>query len=266
MLQDKVSKVRATTKNTVTNLLSRNDCFEQVEEQRGYWRLNISKLKSYHINAEDKRVTEETTVNIVPISEEKERGTKLESEPRKAKEETNQDELNEQVIKELQLLNTQELINKIESETGEIIQEEKNFKASISILVEEHFLNGEITSIEDLYKEVEMNIKFFERVRNYINARETESTELNHESLLNNEFVLVNWNEKISNFMLDIRNYVTVLTQKQIDCEKELHDLVENTSIKLSDRRDKMMLLIEEQDNLTKLIVDLKGIYIDKQV
>ncbi|MFV8829529.1 sigma-70 family RNA polymerase sigma factor [Alkalihalobacterium sp. APHAB7] len=56
MLVDKVSKVRTTTKNTVYNLLSKNECFQPVVDKKGYWKLNILKLSRFYVDEEDKQV------------------------------------------------------------------------------------------------------------------------------------------------------------------------------------------------------------------
>jgi len=64
LLLDKVSEVRSTTKNTVYNLLRKNDCFEPVNDKKGYWRLNISKLSRYYVDEADQQVEENYTYTI----------------------------------------------------------------------------------------------------------------------------------------------------------------------------------------------------------
>ncbi|MDQ6598108.1 hypothetical protein [Bacillus salipaludis] len=59
MLLDKVNEIRSTTKNTVTNLLSKNDCFVNLPDKKGYWRLNISKLSGYYVDENDQSVMQD---------------------------------------------------------------------------------------------------------------------------------------------------------------------------------------------------------------
>ncbi|MFJ5762798.1 hypothetical protein ACIQAA_27500 [Neobacillus sp. NPDC093182] len=176
VLLDKIAEKRTTTKNTVTNLLSRNECFEQVEGKKGYWRLSISKLSRYYINEENQEIVE-------PV----ESGKKEENESLKVvrKEEflellesgVEENEPSDMDIKELQQLDTDILIQQIESKLMEITQEETKFKESISERVHANFINGNISAIEELYKSVEFNIKFYERVRLLAQERERKSEE-----------------------------------------------------------------------------------------
>lgn len=55
-LLENVHTVRATTRNTITNLLSKNECFVQVEGKKGYWRLDVRKLSRYYIDEDNKTV------------------------------------------------------------------------------------------------------------------------------------------------------------------------------------------------------------------
>lgn len=55
-LLERVNEIRSTTKNTVTNLLSRNECFVSVPNMKGYWQLNITKLSGYYIDENDQSV------------------------------------------------------------------------------------------------------------------------------------------------------------------------------------------------------------------
>ncbi|WP_262393487.1 sigma-70 family RNA polymerase sigma factor [Sporolactobacillus inulinus] len=67
-LYDKVNELRMTTQNTVTNLLSKNPCFENLQDKKGYWRLNVSKLSRYYINEENKEVVQTTDLSYKPES------------------------------------------------------------------------------------------------------------------------------------------------------------------------------------------------------
>jgi hypothetical protein len=170
MLQDKISEKRSTTKNTVTNLLSRNECFEQVEDKKGYWKLNISKLSRYYINEENQEMIEPAESEIDSLEggrEEYERPMEVPIE--KILDPIYSDEAEKAVssveLNELQQLDTQTLIHQIESLFSKITEDEINFKESISERVQENFINGDISAIEELYSSIEHNIKFFERVR-----------------------------------------------------------------------------------------------------
>jgi RNA polymerase sigma factor (sigma-70 family) len=49
-LLDKVNALRPTTKNNIYNLLSQNECFVQVDDKKGYWRIDITKLSRFYID------------------------------------------------------------------------------------------------------------------------------------------------------------------------------------------------------------------------
>jgi hypothetical protein len=170
VLQDKISGKRSTTKNTITNLLSRNECFEQVEGKKGYWRLNIRKLSRYYINEDNQEMIEPAELGIDIWDEENGESEILKIHPKEEfhepnEEEKEQQELNSTEITELEQLDINILIHQIESTLLEITQEEVKFKDSISKRVQEEFTKGNIVAIEELYKIVEPNIGFFNRVR-----------------------------------------------------------------------------------------------------
>jgi hypothetical protein len=71
------------------------------------------------------------------------------------------------------------------------------------------------------------------------------------------------WNTTIECYIETLRNYLEILNQKQSDCEYELHKLVTNTSIKLSERKTRTLELMEEQEKLKELIDDLEIILQD---
>ncbi len=71
------------------------------------------------------------------------------------------------------------------------------------------------------------------------------------------------WNTTVEGYIETLRNYLEILNQKQSDCEYELHQLVTNTSIKLSERKTRMLELMEEQEKLKELIDDLERILQD---
>ncbi|MCM3690953.1 hypothetical protein [Neobacillus niacini] len=78
---------------------------------------------------------------------------------------------------------------------------------------------------------------------------------MNQESSSN----LVNhWNHAVSGYRLTLKSYLEALKTKQRDCENELHQLVTNT--KISERKDRMLVLIEEQDKISQLIDDVERI------
>ncbi|KRF39825.1 sigma-70 family RNA polymerase sigma factor [Paenibacillus sp. Soil787] len=62
-LLDSVNEIRTTTKNTVYNLLGKNDCFESVKDKKGYWRLIISKLSRYYVDEEGNEIEEDFSQN-----------------------------------------------------------------------------------------------------------------------------------------------------------------------------------------------------------
>ncbi|MFF2447460.1 hypothetical protein ACFVSW_10155 [Neobacillus sp. NPDC058068] len=182
VLQDKISEKRSTTKNTITNLLSRNECFEQVQGKKGYWRLNISKLSRYYINDENQEMIEPVELGIELGSVEKGLNESLKIEPKEEPCDSNDQEKEaeqENMIEltDLQQLDTQILIQQIESTLLEVSQEEVKFKESISKKVQESFDQGNITAIEELYKRVEPNIIFFNKVREVVNQQERKSEE-----------------------------------------------------------------------------------------
>ncbi|MYL71732.1 sigma-70 family RNA polymerase sigma factor [Halobacillus litoralis] len=51
-LLDQVMEIRSTTRKTVYNLLSKNECFEKVTSKKGYWKLNIVKLSRFYVDEE----------------------------------------------------------------------------------------------------------------------------------------------------------------------------------------------------------------------
>ncbi|WP_099363585.1 hypothetical protein [Fredinandcohnia onubensis] len=179
LLQDKISEKRSTTKNTVTNLLSRNACFEQVEGKKGYWRLNISKLSRYYINEENLEMEEpaetgkDDRMEQVDIEELKTQST----EGLQPQEENGQEiiEFQSDEILELQLLDTESLIQQIEHTLIEITQEETKLRDLISEVVLENFNHGNISVIEELYTSIEPNLNFFNNVRDFVNDRERKS-------------------------------------------------------------------------------------------
>ncbi|WP_423798187.1 hypothetical protein [Neobacillus sp. SAB-20_R2A] len=175
VLQDKVSELRSTTRNTITNMLSKNECFEQVEGKKGYWRLNISKLSRYYINEENEKAMDATDpVQVFPEVKEEE----LLNVSSKAHPEENRPIENENNrLHELQQLSTQDLIIQIQDKMKQIRQDEMKFKESISEMVKEHFMIGNISAIEDLYQATKPNIKFFERVGNFVIEQERKSEE-----------------------------------------------------------------------------------------
>jgi RNA polymerase primary sigma factor len=63
VLLDKVNELRTTTKSTIYNLLSKNDCFEAVTDKKGYWRLNIRKLSRYYVDENDQEIAREFAIN-----------------------------------------------------------------------------------------------------------------------------------------------------------------------------------------------------------
>ena len=78
---------------------------------------------------------------------------------------------------------------------------------------------------------------------------------MNQESSSN----LVNhWNHAVSGYRLTLKSYLEALNTKQSQCEYELHQLV--TNIKFSERKDRMLVLMEEQEKITLLIDDLERI------
>jgi RNA polymerase sigma factor (sigma-70 family) len=58
-LLDKVNALRPTTKNTIYNLLSQNQCFVQVDDKKGYWRIDITKLSRFYTNESGTDVEED---------------------------------------------------------------------------------------------------------------------------------------------------------------------------------------------------------------
>ncbi|MBX9975201.1 sigma-70 family RNA polymerase sigma factor [Cytobacillus firmus] len=74
-LLDKVNEIRSTTRNTITNLLSKNSCFYTVPEKRGYWGLELSKLSRYYVDdngievEESIKVEDEEKIENLEISQ-----------------------------------------------------------------------------------------------------------------------------------------------------------------------------------------------------
>jgi hypothetical protein len=71
------------------------------------------------------------------------------------------------------------------------------------------------------------------------------------------------WNTTVKDYIETLRNYSEVFNQKQRECEYELHQLVSNTSIKLTERKTLTLELMEEQEKLIELINDLERILED---
>lgn len=58
ILLEKVSEIRSTTRSTISNLLSGNDCFVNIQDKKGYWRLEISKLSGYYTDENNQRTVQ----------------------------------------------------------------------------------------------------------------------------------------------------------------------------------------------------------------
>jgi antitoxin component HigA of HigAB toxin-antitoxin module len=71
------------------------------------------------------------------------------------------------------------------------------------------------------------------------------------------------WNTTVKGYIETLRNYLEVFNQKQSDCEYELHQMVTNTSIKLTERKTLTLELMEEQEKIIELIDDLERILQD---
>ncbi|WP_099353156.1 hypothetical protein [Fredinandcohnia onubensis] len=179
LLQDKISEKRSTTKNTVTNLLSRNECFKQVEDKKGYWRLNISKLSRYYINEENLEMEEpaETGKDDWMKQVDNEELITESTDDVQPQEEKGQEiiEFQSDEILEIQLLDTESLIQQIENTLIEITQEEKKLSDIISECVLENFNKGDIVAIEELYTSIEPSLNFFNKVKDFVNDRERKS-------------------------------------------------------------------------------------------
>lgn len=64
LLLELVNDTRSTTKNTVYNILSKNECFENLQEKKGYWRLVVSKLSRYFIDENNNETSVDYSQNI----------------------------------------------------------------------------------------------------------------------------------------------------------------------------------------------------------
>lgn len=52
ILFDRVNEIRSANKNTIYGLLSANECFVRIPGRKGYWKLEVTKLASYHVDEE----------------------------------------------------------------------------------------------------------------------------------------------------------------------------------------------------------------------
>jgi RNA polymerase sigma factor (sigma-70 family) len=59
VLLEKVNEIKNTTRNTIYNLLTNNNCFVSVTEKRGYWRLELSELSNYYVDENGNEIIEE---------------------------------------------------------------------------------------------------------------------------------------------------------------------------------------------------------------
>ncbi|MGI8313810.1 sigma-70 family RNA polymerase sigma factor [Halobacillus mangrovi] len=73
-LLDQINGIRSTTKKTVYNLLSQNECFESIASKKGYWKLNITKLSRFYVDEEGKDAELNTEQIIQSDEAEKELG------------------------------------------------------------------------------------------------------------------------------------------------------------------------------------------------
>ncbi|WP_423798186.1 hypothetical protein [Neobacillus sp. SAB-20_R2A] len=85
---------------------------------------------------------------------------------------------------------------------------------------------------------------------------------MNLESSSNIE-LLNKWNEMINGYKLELSSFKDLLSKKQSECENELHGLVANTSISFSERSNRMLALIKEQETIKHLIDDLEKVTVD---
>ncbi|MEC0134347.1 MULTISPECIES: sigma-70 family RNA polymerase sigma factor [Paenibacillus] len=72
VLFDKVNSIRSANHNTIKTLLYSNDCFVQLEEKKGYWKLDITKLSRVYIDEKGCELEDE----VVETNEEIERQSK----------------------------------------------------------------------------------------------------------------------------------------------------------------------------------------------
>ncbi|WP_462411410.1 hypothetical protein [Neobacillus sp. Marseille-QA0830] len=254
VLQDKITEKRSTTKNTITNLLSRNECFEQVEGKKGYWRLNISKLSRYYTNEENQEMSEPVeTVPEIPIVEEEKPESLGEDTHHLVDREPKQEETIPEDLSGLTQLITEDLILTIEEKIKQISLVEGNFKAVVSEMVKDEFLKGNLPAIEELYRLLEPHIQFFNKVRPF--AEPTESVEPNQqETAIDKKQWLNTLLQSLNDFHSNLTTYKDLLTIKQSECENKLHDLVKDTSVSFLDRKNQMLSLMEEQEKIKNLV------------
>ncbi|MFG1735345.1 sigma-70 family RNA polymerase sigma factor [Paenibacillus sp. 843] len=64
-LLNKVNALRMTTKNTIYNILSQNECFVQVDDnKKGYWRIDITKLSRFYTDESGTEIEEDDDLDI----------------------------------------------------------------------------------------------------------------------------------------------------------------------------------------------------------
>jgi hypothetical protein len=72
------------------------------------------------------------------------------------------------------------------------------------------------------------------------------------------------WNKAVDSYKVKLRNFLDELNNKQSHCEYELHQLVTNTSIIFSERKQRTLELMEEQEKIKQLMDKLEMILLDK--
>lgn len=82
-LFEKVNAIRTASRNTISQLLTRNECFVSIENRKGYWKLDVAKLSSCYTNEAGQANTAELELREVPKGSEMPDIPSIQSRPKR---------------------------------------------------------------------------------------------------------------------------------------------------------------------------------------
>ncbi|MGE6204635.1 hypothetical protein [Guptibacillus hwajinpoensis] len=235
VLQDEIGKYRTTTKNTIYGLLSNNDCFEKVEDKKGYWVLNVKKLSRFYTDEHEEPVIEKLDEELSADNGEKESILEELNESESDKE-SNFAAFNDDLLitQFLTLLKSTKMIK-------------ENLVATTTEKVKELFTNGKLEELEKLHGEVMETLSILdgmiEVAQNSGNVS-NESTNLiqGNESELNYE--------DEQNFFIEVLKYTSKFERMGKKIEDQLLNLIVDNELDFNDRTMNMMKLMKSQEEV----------------
>jgi hypothetical protein len=268
-LLDKVNDIRFTTKNTVYNLLSRNECFVSLDDKKGYWRLNLSKLSRYYVNEENQQVEqseqdneidtdftsdnehhhffispEETQLPLVledPVNQVHFLNETIPEKQSKVHNEEGEEDITEQN----QSIHTKEIIITIIREMRKLSNFEARYKEKVSNLVKEFFKVDDISKIEELHHDTTYVLNVMVDINRFIDKWTRIISKSGTIHLVNDP---LEFNEDINQCISSIEESINKVKDRQKIIEQELIDIVKYTNLTPEERIEAFSSLVEEQE------------------